>query len=235
MGRPTKNANHVLVRLRKAISTDQLTVTRKILGERVGISASTIRDIETGRFRLTDAIAQRIMMVTGVSTRGLLNGDDPLKDYRGRILTAESAMPVVELFYQEEVCLNAMVQAALTAAKKRKRSAIFKELFWEWLPQAITKIDATAAMKTILNRNLGIFDPSYVPAAFQPKDPKIKARWDDASFQLTKLAIERADSEVGKNPSDSRAHSDAFSKAYQEILSSGELREKLSAQEPKRT
>jgi transcriptional regulator with XRE-family HTH domain len=237
MGRPTKNASHVLVRLRKAISTDELTVTREILGERVGISASTIRDIETGRFRLTEAIAQRIMLATGVSTRSLLNGEDPLKDYSGRILTAESAMPM-ELYYQEEVSLNAMVQAALAAAKKKKRSAIFKELFWEWLPQAIAAIGATAAMKALLNRNLGVFDPSYVPEAFQPKNPKMKARWDKVRFQLVKLAIARADSEVGENTNNinaNRAHREAEAKAYQEILSSGELRDKLSAQERKRT
>jgi hypothetical protein len=68
----------------------------------------------------------------------------------------------------------------------------------------------------------------------------MKARWDDASFQLTKLAITKADLEIGVNTDDidthraNPAYREAMAKAYQEILSSGELREKLSAQEQKR-
>ena len=87
-------------------------------------------------------------------------------------------------------------------------------------------------MKTLLNRNLGIFDPYYVPAAFQPTDPKTKARWGSVTRQLWLLAADRADAKAGKN---SNEHLEAEAEAYQEILSSGELRENLSAQEQKRT
>jgi transcriptional regulator with XRE-family HTH domain len=223
MGRPPKNADNVLVRLRRAISTPTNVVTRKRLAERVGLSVSTIREIETGGFKLTPAVAQRIMLVTGVSTRSLLNGEDPLKDCSGRILTPESAVEEMSnLYYEAEISLFSMLEAALKAAKEKGRSSVFYQLFKEWLPQAVAAIGATSTMKTVLNRNLGIFDPFYVPEAFQPKDAKMKARWDEVRTRLILSVVEK--------PGDDFA---AHAEVYQDLLNSGELREKISARERK--
>lgn len=219
MGRPPKDADNVLVRLRKQISNPPtLIVTRKLLAVRIGLSASTIREIETGGFKLTPAVAQRIMLMTGVSARSLLNGEDPLKDCIGHNLTPESAvMGLSELYYQHEISLFAMLEAALKAAKEKNRSSVFYELFREWLPQAVAAIGATSTMKAVLNRNLGVFDPSHVPEAFQPKDAKLKARWEDVTSRLIRSAIEKAGDNLV----------DGYAQAYQDILNSEQLRENL--------
>jgi len=172
-GTTTKGCQQCARAVTRAISTPTNEVTRKRLAEWVGLSASTIREIETGRFKLTPAVAQRIMLMTGVSARSLLNRDDPLKDCLGRPLTPESAVKVMsDLYYQREISLFSMLEAALKAAKEKRRANVFYELFSEWLPQAVAAIGATSTMKTVLNRNLGIFDPSHVPSAFSQKMQK---------------------------------------------------------------
>jgi hypothetical protein len=221
MGRPPKDADNVLVRLRKQISNPPTEiVTRKILAARIGLSASTIREIETSGFKLTPAVVQRLMLKTGVSTQSLVNAEDPLKDISGRELTHLSAAGwMSDLYYQEEMSLFAMLEAALKAAKEKRGSRIFYELFKEWLPQAVAAIGATSTMKSVLNRNLGVFDPYYVPEAFQPKDARTKARWDAAWTRLIASVVEK----VGD------VNSDAYGETYQEILNSGQLRENLPA------
>lgn len=219
MGRPPKDANHVLVRLRKQISNSPTEiVTRKMLAARIGLSASTIREIETSGFKLTPAVVQRLMLKTGVSTQSLMNAENPLKDINGRELTHLSAVPwMSDLYYQEELSLFAMLDAALTAAKEKRGAQIFYELFKEWLPQAVAAIGATATVRAVLNRNLGVFDPYYVPEAFQPKDAKTKARWDAAWTQLITSVVEKAGG----------VNSPRYAEVYQDLLNSGQLRENL--------
>src|SRR5262245_49254688 len=90
MGRPPKNPNHPVTRLRRQISTPANPVTREILAERAGVSAPTLRDIETGKFQLTEAVAERIMLATGVSIQSLLRGEEPLKDIFDEKLSPQS-------------------------------------------------------------------------------------------------------------------------------------------------
>ena len=191
MGRPPKNPTNALTRLRKAISTPSQIVTREILAERVGLSAPTIRDIETGRFQMTEAVARRIMLATGVSMRSLLANDDPLKDVGGKPLSPKSTV-LSELDYQQERSMFDMLTTSLLAAKEKKRSSIFYLLFSEWLSQAVDIIGATSTMKRALNRNLGFFDPYHVPEAFQPIDPKMKKRWSQSWAELTAAVAQRA-------------------------------------------
>jgi hypothetical protein len=208
MGRPPKLPDHPITRLRKAISTET-PVTREMLAQRCGVPAPTIRDIETGRIKqLSESIAQKIMLATGVSTQSLLRGDDPLKDILGRELSAESRADMIsEVYYQEEISMVDMLGAAIKAAKEKKRSTVFYKLFSEWLPQAISAIDATKEMKNVLNRRLGLFDTYYVPEAFQPTDPKIKKRWDQSWAELMKAIIERGG---GIDVHDPTAHANAY-------------------------
>jgi hypothetical protein len=165
-----------------------------MLAQRCGVPAPTIRDIETGKIkRLSESIAQKIMLATGVSTQSLLRGDDPLKDILGRELSAESRADVIsEVYYMEEMSMVDMLGAAIKAAKEKKRSTVFYQLFSEWLPQAISAIDATPEMKKVLNRSLGLFDTYYVPEAFQPTDPKMKKRWMQSWDELMMAVWERA-------------------------------------------
>jgi hypothetical protein len=157
---------------------------------------------------MTEAVARRIMLATGVSMRSLLANDDPLKDVGGKNLSSKSTV-LSELDYQQELSMFDMLGAALKAAKERKRSSIFYHLFTEWLSQAVDMIGATSTMKSVLNRNLGFFDTYHVPEAFQPIDPKIKKRWVQSWAELTTAAVQRA-GEIEK----------ADAKAYQDELAS---------------
>jgi transcriptional regulator with XRE-family HTH domain len=81
MGRPAKNVNHPLVRLRRKLSDwSAHKVTRQDLAKKAGIPESSLRDIETGRYKLTPAVATKISFATGVDPQSLLDGDDPLLD-----------------------------------------------------------------------------------------------------------------------------------------------------------
>lgn len=64
---------HVLARLREVIGGSQ-----KSAPEDLGIATDTCASIESGRARLTPAIARRVASWTGVSEKCLLNGGDRL-------------------------------------------------------------------------------------------------------------------------------------------------------------
>jgi transcriptional regulator with XRE-family HTH domain len=222
MGRPPKNPNHALTRLREKISTKNQAVTREMLAERAGISAPTVRDIETGRFQLTEAVAQRIMLVTGVSPESLIKGEDPLKDVFGRELSPKSRDELfsMEISHQRALSMEHMIKFALEATSERKRSVIFGELFREWLPKALTTIGALSTMKKVLTRNLGAFDPEQLPAALWPKDPKTRQMWKNASDELIRTVVQ----EMG-DP-DQVFDAVKWAKVYRNVLESGKLRKK---------
>jgi hypothetical protein len=214
MGRPPKNPSNPLTRLRGAISTAETPVTREILAKRCGVPAPTIRDIETGRIMLTESVARKIMLTTGVATQSLLKAENPLKDIAGRELSPQSGADMVsEVFYKQRFAMLDLLDAALKAAEEKNRGIVFYQLFNEWLPQAIALIDATGTMKKVLNRNLGLFDTTYVPEAFQPTDPKMKKRWNESFRDLLMAVIEKAG---GKEKAFSDP--DAYHRAYDEIL-----------------
>jgi plasmid maintenance system antidote protein VapI len=236
MGRPTKNPNHPLVRLRKAISTETQVVTRKILADRVGISASTIREIETQRFALTEEIARRLMRTTAVSMGSLMRGDNPLKDLGGNDLSPRSAADALgRISYAEEIGVLDMIYAALQAAKEKNRAAVFVEIFQDWLPKALETIRATEAMRVVLDNRLGAFDPSIVPTALRPKQPKMRQRWNDAHRRLVEGAVKQASMSPKKTRSrrDPFAELAVYNEAYREILDRG--RQRLQSTGPKQS
>jgi plasmid maintenance system antidote protein VapI len=239
MGRPPKNEDHVLVRLRRALSTPNDLVTRKKLAARIGVSPSTIREIETGKFRLTEGLALRLMIATGVSTKSLINAEDPLKDLLGKNFTRNSGLEEAlgRIAVEQQLAIYKLMGAALRATEKMKRGQVFYQMFNEWLPQALERIGAIRSMKETLNLNLGIFDPQHVPAAFWPTQPRMKRRWDEARQELTKMSVKESEPAwtAAKEKGDLRAQLTASFEAYQNILDSGRLRDRLSKRQPKRS
>lgn len=156
MGRPPKKPDHPLTRLRKMISTPENPVTREMLGERCGIPAPTIRDIETGRItRITEDIAVRIMLATGVDMQSLLKGEVPLKDLLGKELSPESRDDdiLLEIHHDLELGMLELLRAAINAVRQKKRSRIFLCVFREWLPKTIALLGATEELKKELDRD----------------------------------------------------------------------------------
>jgi transcriptional regulator with XRE-family HTH domain len=87
MGRPIKNADHPLARLRAQLSTKNHQMTRAELAERTGVPEPTLKDIEFGKFQLTMETAIRIAISTGVTAFGLLEREKPLLNWRGDVLS----------------------------------------------------------------------------------------------------------------------------------------------------
>ena len=83
MGRPAKNPDHPLTRLRKALSTRTQEMTRALFSKKVGIPEPTIKAIETGKFKLSDKNAAQIASVTKVHPQCLIDPSLPLEDYMG--------------------------------------------------------------------------------------------------------------------------------------------------------
>src|SRR6516162_9079697 len=97
MGRPTKNAGHPLVRLRKALSTPTQEMTRARFSKKVGIPEATIKAIETGKFKMSDKHAAQIAAETKVNPECLLDPSLPLADYMG-VTWEEETKPFAAYF-----------------------------------------------------------------------------------------------------------------------------------------
>jgi transcriptional regulator with XRE-family HTH domain len=90
MGRPPKHHTNPVIRLRQALSIPGEEMTRELLSKRSGISPSTVRDIERGRFELTLDSAWKLAHATGVHPVSLILGKDPLLDWEGRPVDSSS-------------------------------------------------------------------------------------------------------------------------------------------------
>jgi transcriptional regulator with XRE-family HTH domain len=138
MGRPAKDINNSLTRLRK-----QMKWTRAKLAEHCGIPESTLREIEYGRYQLSADQAVKIVLATGVDLEGLLGNETPLRDVSGKELGPQSQVPawdpknrerdlrileVLSLEAEKEGC--AMEFSIAFRAWARKASEKFKLFVW---------------------------------------------------------------------------------------------------------
>jgi transcriptional regulator with XRE-family HTH domain len=232
MGRHPNNENHVLVRLRRQISTPDQMVTREILARRINVSPSTIRDIETGKFEISEKMAQRLMNVTGVSIESLQKGEDPLENVAGQPLDPVISPLLVAgpINPWQGHAVYSMIEAAMLAINKVKRGPLFYELFKEFLVEVLEAAKATSVMKTILNRNLGSFDPREVPDALKPTGAEMAQRWEETRKELQRMVFEESEALIaaakqrGEKDPVTTAHIDA----YHNILDNGRLRDRMS-------
>src|SRR5438445_6877137 len=93
MGRPAKNPNHPLTRLRRILSTPNHEVTRRDLAKRTGIPEASLKDIETGVYKMTREVAMRVSLATGVDPESLMLGDAQLWDVHDLPFTRASKKP----------------------------------------------------------------------------------------------------------------------------------------------
>lgn len=185
MGRPSKNPNHPLVRLRKQLSskiradTGDLVpmthqMTRGELAQKTGVPEPTLKDIELGKFKLTSDVAMKVAFATGVSLQSLTSGDDPLLDLVGNSLTASSPKTdnlVLMPFYEQtlqHICL-----AVWEAAKEKKIGLLLSYNFENWLATTIDALGLRDGLTEKLTDRMDFIDPMDTPAfAFQPKGPR---------------------------------------------------------------
>jgi transcriptional regulator with XRE-family HTH domain len=189
MGRPPKNPGHVLVRLREAISRqDKIDVTRKMLAERSGVSSSTLRQIEIGGLRLTDAVAEKLFRGTGVSPESLLRNDDPLLDPYGVPLDPDSLNVAKLLWVPEFIETHAAVLVALFhAAEKRGQAMSVSMEFSSWLEKTarLFGLDALVRQQLAERGKMDVFYSGCLPESLRPRDPESKRRWEEFKTRMT--------------------------------------------------
>src|ERR1700737_2220499 len=82
MGRPVKKPNHVLVRLRKQLSTDNHQMTRGEFSRKTGIPEATIKAVELDRRKLSSDMAMKIAFAFGVHPKSLMDSNESLLNFQ---------------------------------------------------------------------------------------------------------------------------------------------------------
>jgi DNA-binding XRE family transcriptional regulator len=175
MGRPPKNPNHPFARLR-----DTLGITREMLAKRTGIPEASLKDIETGRYKLTAPVALKFTYALGVSAQSLLTSEDPLLDYLGRPFTKDSRrLPEAFLWPAEaQEVREQLFFAAWDTVREKKLSLLLADSFETWLISTFQALGLEELLAKKLTDRLLLFDPSLVPEDFRPEDKQLAKKWE---------------------------------------------------------
>lgn len=160
MGRPVKDANHPLVRLRKALSaSDQNQFSREALSKKTGIPEPSLKDIETGRYKMTPEVAYKISFTMGVDPKSLLNSEDPLRDLTGQPYSKSS--PKVDDGISVgalEITTQLLLVSAWETAKEKKMATLFTYMFDAWLRETFLNLGLESAYNRAAKRTSEKFD-----------------------------------------------------------------------------
>lgn len=213
MGRPPKNANHPLVRLRRKLSEwSPHQVTRKDLAKRTGIPEASLRDIETGRYKLTYEVATKISFATRVDPRSLLAGDDPLLDLLRQPLSKDSLewsqYPGSPKEYRE--AREQLLGALLDTAEEKKIVRLVYLSFENWLTTTIESFGLDELLTRKLMDRFPSFDPDFVPDEFLPENQRFRDEWLNLEHQINREYIRLLDQYEADNP----AHPAFFSSEH---------------------
>jgi DNA-binding XRE family transcriptional regulator len=186
MGRPPKNADHPLVRLRALLSTPNDQVTRKDLAKRTGIPEPSLKDIETGKYKMTPEVASIIAYTTGVHPQSLLLGSRPLVDQRGQPFSKDShkALEVPAWSQEYREAMEQLFSAALDAARGKNFALLFSFLFEAWLSSTIQRFGLGALFAEKLTARLPLFDPLHIPSQFHPDIAPFAGQWKRFEEQI---------------------------------------------------
>lgn len=190
MGRPSKNPDHPITRLRQALSTDTYEMTREAFAKRYGFSAPSIKAIETGKYKLTPEVAARISAATGVLAQSLLENHDPLLAWDGKTFTAKTE-PIQDGVSDEELeTLQFLLHTAVKAARwsgKRDKSNQILVLFQEWLHNTIDQLGIEKGFQEQLLVALatagapGLYDSvrNSLVNRHKPSAERLRTRWEE--------------------------------------------------------
>jgi len=190
MGRPLKNSDHPLARLRTQLSTSH-QMTRAELSKKTGVPEASLKDIELGKYKLTKGIAIKISLATGVSAESLMEGDDPLLDICARPVSKESlrwdylaSAPL----YQE--ARKQLCEAAWECALKRRVGLLMWYSFENWLAKTVRTFGLEALLAEKLTERLGLFDPQEMPSKFRPKKKHLAVQWKRFEEQMKRFVAQ---------------------------------------------
>jgi hypothetical protein len=160
--------------VRRALSTAHDEVTRKDLSKRTGIPEASIKDIETGVYKMTPEVAMRVSLGTGVDPESLMRGDEQLWDVWGLPFTRASKKPQT-LGWSEELTesISLLFEAILTAAKEKNAIRQFHFLFDAWISEIVPALGISKEVFEQLKKIGDRLDPDFsVPEAVLPREAK---------------------------------------------------------------
>src|SRR5215469_11875281 len=174
MGRPAKNPEHPLTKLRKALSTPSQEMTRALFSKRVGIPEATIKAIETGKFKLSDKNAAQIASVVKVDPKCLMDPSLPLTDL-GLPLEVQ---PFFDGYSSEFCDIEALFDTAFEVAERKQKKVVFSFLFQRWLEETSEILGLGVAIRDKLQEGYPIQCFAAIPEYFWPKDRKKRKDMD---------------------------------------------------------
>jgi hypothetical protein len=182
MPRRAKDPNHVLERLRRQLSTPSFYMTRAHLAERAGVAEVSLREIELKKFGLTPNMAMKVGYATNADPVSLLRGDDPIRDFEGNHLTADSPkdlVPSTALIGGLKQLFEAAMETAMEKPVETEKPVGFliAYSFVNWLEETFRTYLLDTLLAEKLTERLGSFDPEGIPVAFRPKNPKLAVKW----------------------------------------------------------
>jgi hypothetical protein len=189
MPRRAQNPNHPLTRLRRQLSTSDHVVSREELAQRTAIPLGSIKALESGKFALTTPVALKISLGVPVNPLDLLRDRDPLRDFTGRPLTADSKMleEIRSPYLSERAGFETdqfVAKTIFDAAEKKLVAMQFRFLLREALTETAKLLDLAPLVAEELSRSEGEFDPTQVPGGLRPTQGPAVKRWEMHERQL---------------------------------------------------
>jgi hypothetical protein len=189
-------------------------VTRGDLAKKTGIPEASIKDIETGTYKMTPEVAMRVSLATGVDPDSLKRGDDPLWDVGGLPFTRVSKRPQTRS-RELAASISLLFGAVLAAAEQKDVLRQFHFLFETWLSKTVLELGISKEGFEQVNKIGDRLDPDFsVPEVLLPREHKAKQRWfesrqklqDELQAEIWKLWLEalEADKEFQSLPLDKR-------------------------------
>jgi transcriptional regulator with XRE-family HTH domain len=183
MGRPSKNPNHPITRLRETLS-----LTRAQFAKRTGIPEVSLKAIECGTYKVTKEVAFKVSLATGVHPYCLLKDNDPLVDVLERPFSKNTRktdyLASTDLFKDVN---RQLLEAAMEAASKKERGRLLGYMFNQWLISTCQSLDLVSLVSEKLTERLGLFDPQPIPSEFRPKNRQMAQEWKTFEAEIDEL------------------------------------------------
>jgi hypothetical protein len=189
MPRRAQNPHHPLTRLRRQLSTPDRVFSREDLSAKTGVPLGSIKAVEGGRYALSTELALKISFGVPVNPYDLFRGADPLRDFTGRPLSADSkSLDAVKSRYLSEgsgfETDQFVAKTIFEAAEKRLVAMQFRFLFREALAETAKLLGLEAAVAEELSKHEGEFDPAQVSAPLRPTQGVAAKRWEMYERQI---------------------------------------------------
>jgi hypothetical protein len=192
MPRHPQNPNSPLTRLRRQLGG----ISRDELATRTKINVSSLKALETGAYQMTRSIALQVSLGAPVLPEDLLKGRDPLRDFTGAPVTADSVMleKLTTPFLSQKPGFETdrfLLQLVFEAAEEKLIALQFRFLLRESLVEIVELLGLAPAVGEELSKHEGEFDPAQVPGPLRPTQGGAAKRWETYERQIQTIENQR--------------------------------------------